>query len=389
MKNIIVVGAGFSGAVLARKIAEELDLPVKVIEKRNHIAGNMYDETDENGILLQKYGPHIVCTDKYSVIEYLSKYSDFFKHTVKLLSLIDGNYVRLPFNFETVQQLVGEKKSQNLIAKLRKEYNGRDRVPAMEIMNNPDSDISDYGTLLFDKAYKTYCAKQWDIPVETIDKSIMDRVPVAMNYDERYMNKDFQYLPEKGFTKLFENLLDHENISIETNTDAAAHISFLDGEVFYDGARADALVFTGAVDELFGLKYGALPYRSLDIRYTTHDAEEVLPEAIVSYPQADGYTRETEYKRLMPKGKNIPVSVIATEYPVAYDKNGEVGNTPYYPVITEQSLASYAKYLEESKLYKNIFLCGRLAEFRYYNMDDCILHAFDVFEEIKKYFSQR
>lgn len=385
MKNIVVVGSGFSGSVIARRIAEELDLPVTVLEKRPHIGGNMYDEMDEHGILVQKYGPHVVVTNRWNVIEYLSRYGEMFKHTVKELSFIDGKYVRLPFNFESVQQLIGCDKAETLIAKLRKEYAGRDRVPVLELANSADEDIAAYGTLLFEKSYRTYCAKQWDVPVDTLDKTIMDRVPMAMSYDERYMNKDFQYMPKDGFTALFKNILDHPNITVRLNTDALEALT-LDqdgGKVYYDGAPVDALVFTGPVDELFGLKYGELPYRSLDIQYEWFDQQQVFPEKIISFPQAPGYTRKTEYKFMMYDNAGAVGSTVATEYPTAYVKGGK--NAPFYPVITDETKARYERYRREAERYGNIFLCGRLAEFKYYNMDDCILHAFDVFETIREY----
>lgn len=388
MKNIVVVGTGFSGAVIARRIAEELSLPVTVLEKRGHIGGNMYDETDEHGILVQKYGPHVVVTNRWNVIEYLSRYGEMFKHTVKELSFIDGQYVRLPFNFESVQQLIGCDKAERLIAKLRKEYAGRDRVPVLELANSADEDIAAFGTLLFEKSYRTYCAKQWDVPVDSLDKTIMDRVPMAMSYDERYMNKDFQYMPKDGFTALFRKMLDHPNITVQVNTDALDVLT-LDGEkkrVTYEGRPVDVLVFTGPVDELFGVKYGELPYRSLDIRYEWFDQEQVYPEKIISFPQADGYTRKTEYKFMMYDNSDAVGSTVATEYPTAYVKGG--GNAPFYPVITEETKARYERYRQEAESYGNIFLCGRLAEFKYYNMDDCILHAFDVFEEIRKYLQE-
>jgi len=385
MKNIIVVGTGFSGAVIARGIAEELGYKVRVIERRGHIGGNMYDEVDSNGILVQMYGPHIVCTDHYKVIKYLSGYSEFFKHTVKLLSFIDGKHVRLPFNFETLQQLVGAEIAEPLIAKMRKVFNGRDRVSVLELIENDDVDISEYGTLLFEKAYKPYIIKQWDIPSDKIDRAVIDRVQMAMSYDERYMNYDFQYLPVNGFTKLFENLLNHENISISLMDDALTHIK-LDEEttnVYYDGELVDCLVFTGMIDELLHLKYGVLPYRSLKFNYDHYEESSVLEEAIVSYPQASGFTRKTEYRKMMFDQSGANGSVVATEYPIPHEREG--GITPYYPMLTAESRANYESYYSEILRYKSIFLCGRLAEFKYYNMDKCILRACEVFEQIKGY----
>lgn len=385
MEKIIVVGTGFSGAVIAREIAEKMNQKVIVLEKRNHIGGNMYDEIDEHGILVQKYGPHVLVTNEWQVIAYLSQFSEMFQHTVKELSYMDDQYVRLPFNFESVQQMLGYEEGGKVINKLRSAYPGRDRVPIQEICNNPDADVSGFGTLLFEKSFRTYCAKQWGIPPETLDKTIMNRSAFALGYDERYMNKDYQFLPKYGFTRMFEQMLDHPNITVECNCDALNRI-YLDEaskKVYFDGEPVKLLVYTGAIDELFHVKYGELPYRSLDIHYDWFDAEKVYPEKIISYPQADGYTRRTEFKFMMYDASQTKGSTIATEYPVAYVKGGEFA--PYYPVITDENKARYNVYLREAESYGNIFLCGRLADFKYYNMDDCIIHAFEIYEQIKKY----
>ena len=271
--------------------------------------------------------------------------------------------------------MVGCEKAEILINKLRREFKGRDRVPVLELANSNDVDIMQFGHLLFEKAYRTYCAKQWDVPVESLDTSIMNRVPMAMSYDERYMNKDFQYLPSDGYEKLFKIIL---------NTDANEHLN-LDIEkkiITFDNDEVEILVYTGAVDELFNLKYGELPYRSLDITYEWFDKERVYPEEIISFPQADGYTRKTEYKFMMQDIKNCKGTIVATEYPKKYVKGKSIA--PFYPVITDENKAKYKKYVEEANKFGNIFLCGRLADFKYYNMDDCILHAFDVFKAIKE-----
>lgn len=386
MGEIIVVGSGFSGTVIARKIAEELGRHVTVVEKRPHIAGNMYDEIDDHGILVQKYGPHVLVTNEWKVIAFLSRFSEMFQHTVKELSYIDGHYVRLPFNFESIQQMIGCEKAASLINKLRRTFPGQDRIPVLDLCDCEDVEISSYGNLLFEKSFRTYCAKQWDVPTEKLDKTIMNRSAMALSYDERYMNKDFQFLPKHGFTRLFEKMLNHPNISVECNCDVMDHIS-LNKEtknITFDGEKVELLVYTGAIDELFDVKYGELPYRSLDIRYEWFDQEKVYPEKIISYPQAAGYTRRTEYKFMMYDSSQAKGSTIATEYPIAYVKGGAYA--PYYPVITDENKARYEVYLREAEGYGNIFLCGRLAEFKYYNMDDCILHAFEVFEKIKQFY---
>lgn len=385
MYDVIVVGSGFSGSVIARALADKHNKKVLVIEKRDHIAGNMYDEYDDHGVLIHKYGPHVVVTDKWEVIKYLSQYSEMYEHTVKELSFIDGKYVRLPFNFETVKQLVGEEKAELLLKKMRKVFCGEDRVSVGQLVRCEDPDISEYGKLLFNKAYVTYCAKQWDTPVEKLDASIMDRVKMVIGYDERYMNKDFQFLPQNGYTKLFENLLNHENIKIRLNEDANSHLKLntQTNSITYDNEEVGLLVYTGAIDELFQSKYGDLPYRSLDIRYEWFDKEKVFPQEIISFPQAKGYTRKTEYRQMMNSFEKCSGSTVATEYPTAYVKGSQ--NSPYYPVITDETKNIYQKYLSDASSFKNLFLCGRLAEFRYYNMDECILRAFDVIRDIEAF----
>ncbi len=384
MGKIVVVGTGFSGAVIARKLAEECNKSVTVVEKRSHIGGNMYDEKDEHNIMVQKYGPHVLVTNEWSIVKYLAQYAKLQKYTVKELSFMDDTYVRLPFNFESVQQMIGCEKAEIVINKLRKDFKGRDRVPIGELTKSKEKEIADFANLLFEKSYKTYCAKQWGVSTDLLDKSIMDRVPMAMNYDERYMNKDFQYIPTEGFTTLIKNMLDHPNISIRTNEDAVEHIVFDEAKnnVLYDNEPLELLVYTGALDELFGMKYGELPYRSLDIKYDWFDKERIYPEAIISFPQAEGYTRKTEYKFLTPGNEKAQGTTIATEYPIAYIKGGK--SAPYYSVITEETKKLHELYKKEAMKFPQLFYCGRLADFRYFNMDECILHAFDTFNHIKE-----
>ena len=384
MRSVLVVGSGFSGTILARKLAEDSDCQVTVVERRPHIGGNMFDYFDENGILVHKYGPHVLVTNHWEIIKYLSSFCNFYKHTVKELSYIDEKYVRLPFNFESVQQLIGEEKAELLLRLLRDEFKGRDRVPVLELVKHNISQISDFGMLLFKKAYVTYCSKQWGVPIEELDTSILNRVPMAMNYDERYMNKDFQVLPEKGYTFLFNQMLSHPNITVRTSVDAlnALRLDDKEGKIFYENSEINICIYTGAIDELFKYCYGELPYRSLKIENQWSKIDSVLPEEIISYPQAPGYTRKTEYRKLMQDTRGCKGSTVSTEYPIAYKPNS--GLVPFYPQITDDAKLQHRKYRELAKKYKNLYLCGRLAEFRYYNMDDCILNAFNIYNRIKQ-----
>jgi UDP-galactopyranose mutase len=384
--QIVVVGAGFSGAVIARQITDTFpNAKVRIVERRDHIAGNMYDYTDERGILIQKYGPHFFNTNKYALIKFIKQYTDWFAYNMHGMSVIDGKYITLPYNFQTVRELVGEAASERVYAKLRIDYVGRDRVTMLELLENSDADVSTFANRLFDKAYKTYTSKMWDVPVDKIDRYVLDRVPVRLGYDERYLMSDFQYLPVRGFTELFENLLKHPNITVELNTDALLHILFAENTILYDGTNIDCLVFSGNIDELFNNQFGKLPYRSLEFEYRSYDERSHLPREVVYYPQADGYTRDTEYRKIMFDDNKANGTTIVREFPLNYDKESKRGNIPYYPVVTEESNAIYAKYRKLSEKYKNLFLCGRLAEFKYYNMDICLEHALEYSENIKSY----
>ena len=384
--DVLIVGSGFSGSIIARELAEHNNIASLVLEQRDHIAGNMFDEFDRHGILVQKYGPHVIHTNSIWIIKYLEQFAELVPHCLRMVSHIDNQHVRLPFNFETLQQLLPLERAERLLALFRQAFAGRNRVTVFELVEHENSEIREYGELLFEKAYRPYVAKQWELSPDDIDRSVLNRVQLAMNYDERYVDMDFQRLPKYGFTNLFENMLNHPNIEVRLNTDALEQISLDEssGMVCYDGKSYELVVFTGAIDELFNMRYGTLPYRSLDIRYRYERTESAQPSEIVSYPQAVGYTRSTEYRKLCYFPLNTPYTVIATEYPCAYDKNAQKGNLPYYPIITEGNMALYRKYLSYSQKFKNLLLCGRLAEYRYYSMDDVIRSTFDKLDALRE-----
>ena len=382
--KIIIVGTGFSGSIMARKIVDEFNCDVEVYEKRNTIAGNMYDYIDSNGILVQKYGPHFINTDKYWIIEYLSQYSEMVPYDCKLLSYLDGNYIRLPFNFTSLKQLVGPKESELIINAIRKEFGGRDRVPVFDLLNSKHVCVKDFANLLFEKAFKTYSSKQWGIPINEIDKSVINRVQFCVGYDERYLNKDFQYLPKYGFTKLFEKMLNHPKIHLNLGVDANKHIKFCGGKVLFDDKEIDLLIYTGAIDGLFNYQHGRLPYRALEFKYNYYKVDKKLPCEIISYPQAVGYTRKTEYKWFNFTCQNKENTVVVTEYPCEYDPNDSKRNIPCYPVINNKNVLIYETYKNDAEQYSNLLLCGRLAEYKYYNMDLVIESTFAKFEKVKE-----
>lgn len=383
MYDYIVVGAGFCGSVIARKIAEELGKKVLVLEKRKHIAGNMYDEFDEYGILVQRYGPHTFVTNQKELAEFVKKYGKWRDYDVTARVEIDGNLMPIPFNFRSIELFYGKEKSIVLIDKLKKAFPGQARIPVYMLTDNKDPAIQEYGKLLFEKDYIPYTSKQWGIPPEKIDRSVIARVQIALSYDEKYMQQTYQMMPEDGFTKIFQNILNHKNIDVQTSTDALDMITADGAEhrVLYNGHEIP-VIYTGPIDELFRLKYGRLPYRSLDIVFQTKDMDYFQSVAFIAYPQANGYTRSCEYKYLTEQKVNGKTT-LSIEYPLQYDPNALKGNIPYYPVINDENRKKYQQYKNLADKFQNLYVCGRLGDYKYYNMDAAIERALEVFNQIK------
>ncbi len=383
MYDYIVVGAGFCGSVIARKIAEELGKKVLVLEKRKHIAGNMYDEFDEYGILVQRYGPHTFVTNQKELAEFVKKYGEWRDYDVTARVEIDGNLMPIPFNFRSIELFYGKEKSAVLIDKLKKAFPGQARIPVYMLTDNTDPAIQEYGKLLFEKDYIPYTSKQWGIPPEKIGASVIARVQIALSYDEKYMQQTYQMMPEDGFTKIFHNILNHKNINVQTGTDALDMITADGAEhrVLYNGHEIP-VIYTGPIDELFGLKYGRLPYRSLDIVFQTKDMDYFQSVAFIAYPQANGYTRSCEYKYLTGQKVNGKTT-LSIEYPLQYDPNALKGNIPYYPVINDENRKKYQQYKNLADKFQNLYVCGRLGDYKYYNMDAAIERALEVFNQIK------
>lgn len=386
MYDVVVVGAGFAGSILARKIAQEFNQRVLIIERRDHIAGNAYDEYDDNGILIQKYGPHFFATYQWWVIEYLKQFSDFYECPIKAVSLVDGKYIDRPYNFRTLQQLMGPENSQKLLGKLRNVFPQKHRVTLYELLKCKDYDILAYAKVLYENIYAPYIAKQWGLKINEIDPEVINRSEIVLGYDTQLVDWDFQYLPSAGYTVLINNILAHPNIKVVLNEDAIKDISWdIDRHlVKYKGNDIKALVFTGAIDELFEREKGDLPYRSRYFSYDLFTGDFRLPCGVVTYPKEKEYIRQTEFKQFNPsKGKNDK-TVVQSEYSLPFDREAQKGNEPYYPVINEQNVALYNEYRKMAQNFKNLYLCGRLAEYRYYDMDKVIIRAFEIFEKMKR-----
>lgn len=382
-KEIIIVGSGLSGSIMARSFAEN-GFNVRIIERRNHIAGNLY-EFYENEIRMQKYGPHIFHTNIEEVYSFLTKYCNLKDYELKCQAVIDGISTPTPFNFKTIDQFYDEEKAEFLKNKLLTYYK-RESATVLEMLNCDDSDIREYAEFLFDKDYSKYTAKQWGKKPEEVDPLILRRVPIVFNYNENYFFDKYEGIPENGYTDFIENVLNHNNISIELNQDALEHIyiDFENKQILFDGKKVP-VIFTGAIDELFEYRYGKLPYRSLYFEYEFLETKDFQVAPVVAYPENAEFTRITEYTKL-PKQNVGNKTVIAKEFSVEYDKNNEKGNEPYYPVLTEESNNIYQKYRAFAENFDNLVLCGRLADFKYYNMDLAIDRALKCFEEVKNKF---
>lgn len=370
--SYVIAGAGLSGSTFARCAAEK-GKKVLVVERRNHIGGNLYDETDDSGILIQKYGPHIFHTNNESVYEFVSKYADWKPFKLCCEVELFGKFTPSPFNFKTIDQFYQPDKAKDLKERLKKAYPDRNTVTIVELIESQDPLIKEYAEFLFENDYSLYTAKQWGIKPEEVDVSVLKRVPVRMDYQEMYFTDKYECLPVGGFTAFIENLLNHPNIDVVygdvramIKLDAEAGVVAFDGIDVKDGCK---LVYTGPIDELFEHKMGALPYRSLKFEYEKINIDSYQNAPVVAYPQAEGFTRITEYKKL-PIQENRDFTIVAKEYPQRYDSTGT--NEPYYPIPTKESDTLYKSYAAEASRYDNLILCGRLAEYRYYNMDQAI-----------------
>ena len=330
----LVVGAGFSGAVIANLIATELNEDVLVIDKKDHIAGNCYDYRDKNGIMIHKYGSHIFHTKSEKVWKYLKQFTDFNTYMHKVVGILDGIETHIPFNFNTLYDVFPQTLAQRLEQKL----------------------------------FLHYTTKQWGVSPEEVDGAVTARVPVYLSKDNRYFQDKYQGIPLDGYTKVVERILNHKNIKVKLNTDYKDLKDKQFKRVFY----------TGPIDEFYNYKFGQLPYRSVYFKFETYDKEYYQSNACVNYPCNYDFTRIHEYKYYLDDKSDK--TVIAKEYSEFF----ELGrNERYYPIPNDENTKLYEKYLEEAKKSENVYFLGRLGDYKYYDMDKAILRAIELFEEIK------
>ena len=374
----IIVGCGISGATIGRLLAEAGNR-VEIWDRRNHIGGNMYDYVDDHGILVHQYGPHIFHTSNEQVWEFVNRFEEWKPFKLVCGAVWDGKYTPTAFNFKTIDTFYAPVEAEKLKKKLLKAYPGRDSATVVEVLQNPDPDIRGYAEFLFKNDYAPYTAKQWGVSPEEIDPSVLKRVPLRFSYDESYFTDTYEAMPVHSYTRMFENMLDHPNITVKLGIEALERLSIKENKIEVEGFDNSVyVVFTGAIDELFGYKEGRLPYRSLRFEWKYEERDSLQEAPVVAYPQEPGYTRITEYKKL--PVQDVQGTSYAIEYPFPYSP--ESLQEPYYPVLTAESNKQYRQYREFTDSIENLICCGRLAEFRYYNMDQAIASSFTIINQL-------
>ncbi len=376
MYDCIVVGAGIAGAAAARILAEDAGKKVLVLERRSHIGGNCYDEKDAHGILIHNYGPHIFHTSLEDVYAFLSRFTDWYAFGHEVVAKVGDKLIPVPFNLNTLHMVYDKEKADRLEQKLIAAYGEGSRVPIMKLRENEDPDIREIAQYVYENVFLKYTMKQWGQKPEEISPEVTGRVPVLVSYDNRYFQDKYQGVPKDGFTPMFERMFDHENIEVRTNTDCTKVLSFDGDKIFFDGEvfKGD-VIYTGALDELFDCRFGRLPYRSLDFHFEHLDEDSFQGHSVVNYTVSEDYTRITEFKYLTGQ-KDTDGTTIVKEYPFAY--TGAKGEIPYYAILNEENQALYEKYRALTDGMKNFHLLGRLAEYKYYNIDAMTKKAMEL-----------
>lgn len=378
--DALIIGSGFAGATVANKLANQ-GKKVKIIEKRNHVGGNCYDCYDEYGILVHLYGPHIFHTNSDEVYEFLSEFTDWYDYSHEVVGNIYGKIIPIPFNLNTLNIVFGEEKGNDLKKKLIDTYGQNARVPILELQKNEDEGIQEVAKYVYENIFLKYTMKQWNQKPEEVDQSVTARVPVLLSYDNRYFQDKYQGMPLEGYTHIFKKMLDHPNIEIELNKDAKDILSFdFDHHKIYVNNELfeGPIIFTGAIDELFDCSLGRLPYRSLEFKFEHYNQEYYQEKGVVNYTVSEDYTRITEFKYLT--GQKKEDTTIIKEYPRKYEDSSK--QVPYYAILSEENKAIHSKYVELVKPFQHFYLLGRLAQYKYYNIDGIVLEALSLVKQL-------
>lgn len=360
MFDYLIVGAGFAGSVLAERLASVGNQKVLLVEQRDHIGGNAYDYFNKDGILIHKYGPHIFHTNSKKVFDYLGKFTGWRPYEHRVLGSVDGQLVPIPINLTTINKLYGLNLNCSEVESFFESKAEKiDRVKTSE-----DVVVSKVGRELYEKFFKHYTKKQWDLDPSELDASVTARVPTRTNKDDRYFTDTYQAMPVYGYTRMFQKMLSHPNIKIMLNTDYK--------EVL-DVIPYKNLIYTGPIDSFFNYCYGRLPYRSLEFKFETHDTETYQSTGTINFPNEHAYTRITEFKYLT--GQKHAKTSIVYEFPQA---EGD----PYYPIPRPENAEIYKKYQQLANAMTNTYFTGRLATYKYYNMDQVVAQSLALFEKL-------
>ena len=362
--DFLIVGAGFAGSVLAERIASQLGKTCLVVERRNHIGGNAYDHYDRAGVLVHDYGPHYFRTNSQRIVDYLSQFTEWHPVEYKILSWTHGRFWQFPINLNTFEELIGRPSTTEEMEAQLAEW----RVKIANPKNSEEVIVSQVGWKLYEMFFQNYTRKQWQRDARQLDPSVCGRIPIRTNRDDRYLSEKFQALPKNGYTPMFQKILSHPKIDVWLNTDyreVRQHVRF------------GHLIFTGPIDEYFDHCFGRLPYRSLRFEPETLPQEYFQPAMQVNYPNDHDFTRIVEIKHA--RGQKLPSTTIVREYP----QNFGPGHEPYYPIPALDAKALYSKYAERAALEKNVGFVGRLATYRYYNMDQIVGMALAEFNRLR------
>jgi UDP-galactopyranose mutase len=358
--DYLVVGAGFAGSVLAERLARGSGKKVLIIDRRNHIAGNAYDHYDDAGILIHKYGPHIFHTNSREVFAYLSRFTEWRPYEHRVRASVDGQLLPIPINLDTINKMYGLQLDSFELEKFFESM----AENVKDVRTSEDVVVSKIGRELYEKFFRNYTRKQWDLDPSELDATVTSRVPIRLNRDDRYFTDTFQAMPLRGYTAMFENLLDHPNIHIMLNADYRDVFNYVPFK---------EIVFTGPVDEFFDYRFGKLPYRSLQFEFKTLEQEQAQDVAVYNYPNEHAYTRSTEFKHLT--GQVHSKTSLVYEYPCS---EGD----PYYPIPRQENSDLYKRYKQLADETKGVHFCGRLATYRYYNMDQVTAQALTVYSRM-------
>ncbi len=359
MFDFMIVGAGFAGSVLAERLSKT-GKKILIVDKRNHIAGNAYDFYNDDGILIHKYGPHIFHTNSKEVFDYLGMFTSWRPYEHRVLASVDGQLLPIPINLNTINKMY----NLNLSSEGVESFYASKAEIIHPVCTSEDVVITKVGRELYEKFFRGYTRKQWDLDPSQLDSSVTSRVPVRSNKDDRYFTDTYQVMPLNGYTKMFETMLGHPNIKVMLNTD-------------YKEIKEDIpyknMIYTGPIDYYFDYCYGKLPYRSLEFKFQTINAEKFQQTGTINYPNEQAYTRITDFKYLT--GQVHPKTSIVYEYPKA---DGD----PYYPVPRPENAELYKKYQQLALATPNTFFAGRLATYKYYNMDQVVAQALTLYKKI-------